>query len=243
MRTIFVYHSIGDILFCEPIYRYFFAIDGVKPRVVVRDHLMWLAKYIESGDLYPISATTINPDTTEHNDQFINLRFANQIYRGLNPFDYSDIENCMLDKYRLLGISENAWKAIDLKINLAPSNNIEIWSKIKLQYNIQPVDLFSLVNCISQAGIIVFDSINKFSHKPIVQEFFNGVDLMQWASVMWLAQENHHVSTSTFFLAQAISNIHPNWESPFYVYPRPNWDGLRGISQLEPTFNLIRIND
>ena len=70
-------------------------------------------------------------------------------------------------------------------------------------------------------------------------EHINGFTLLDWAYVMVFAKENHHVSTSTFFMMQAVSNQF-KFDSKVFLYPRPNADGLRGISKLNPSFKIIK---
>lgn len=55
-----------------------------------------------------------------------------------------------------------------------------------------------------------------------------GFNVCDWAMIMLLAKENHHVSTSTFFIMQALTD----YKGKIFIYPRPNEDGLLGISKL-----------
>lgn len=227
MRHILVLHSIGDILFCEPIYRHFYNLDGIKPKVIIRDHLMNLQPYIDSAEFVPASKWGGDIDTLEHNKNFINLRFANQIYRGYDKWYHGDYENCMLDKYRLLGLSEDLWKRLDIRI-FFKGNFCNLFHD------------YALFNPFCQAGNISFEGIF-YDGMHVLMNINNSFTVIDWWEHIKSAKENHHVSTSTFFLMQAIKNKFPEWNSPCYIYPRPNEDGLRGISQLHPDFNLIRV--
>ena len=62
----------------------------------------------------------------------------------------------------------------------------------------------------------------------------NGFTLIDWMAVMERATENHHVSTSTFFLFEVLK-----LKTPIHLYARPNEDGLRGISNLNQSFDYI----
>lgn len=191
---------------------------------------MWIQHYIESAQF--TDAQVDNTGDMTHNDWQINLRYANQIFRGYDPHDHHDLENMMLDKYRLLGLPEELWKNLDVNFDLEKSNKLHVITTVHKKY--------MLVNNNSQAGTI---NAKPYPH-PYYRVFMHeitGFSLIDWWKTIYEATENHHVSTSTFFLMQAIKNKYPDWNAPCYIYPRPNENGLRGISQLNPTFNLIRV--
>lgn len=225
-------HAIGDILFCEPIFRHYWEKEGVKPTVMIRDHLMYLQEYIDSAHFVPESTWSGSIDDMEMRPGYLPLRFANQVYRGYQPHDHHDFENMMLDKYRLAGLDPEMWKTLKINFNRKKANdlvqtlNLSLWKS------------YAVINNNSQAGEI------KISEPPkdldiIRMREVPGFTVLDWFSVLMCAEENHHVSTSTFFIMQAIENSF-GLKGPVYVYPRPNEDGLRGISQLQPTFNLVR---
>ena len=98
---------------------------------------------------------------------------------------------------------------------------------------------YILVNNHSQAGRINIKPENRKKLPIIEMKEVPGYNVLDWAAVILHAKENHHVSTSTFFIMQAIANKF-SFDSKVFIYPRPNEDGLRGISKLNPTFKLIR---
>jgi hypothetical protein len=67
-----------------------------------------------------------------------------------------------------------------------------------------------------------------------------GFTLIDWFNVILNAKEFHTVSTSTFYLLQAIANKY-HLDIDIYVYPRPNEDGLRGIEKLNTTYKFTKI--
>lgn len=227
-------HSIGDILFLEPMFRFFWKERHEKPIVPIRDHLMWLQHYIDSAIFIKLSEySECQKDTLDHSDDFINMRFANQILRGYDKYDYHDFENVMPDKYRLVGLDPDMWQEIDLIFD--EKRAIALIGKLTDSSISNPNSMgeFALVNEDSQAGSISISVKDLNTCKMHVKPSFTVID---WFMVMLAAEENHHVSTCTFYIMQAIKNKFPHWKSKVFLYPRPNEDGLRGISQLKTTF-------
>jgi hypothetical protein len=222
------FHSIGDILFIEPICRKFWIKNNKKPILPVRDHLMWLSNYIESAQFVPMSQFELDYDSIEKdNMDYLPLRFANQIIRGLDKDDHSDYSNAMLDKYILAGLEEKEWRDINIIFN--PIKGIELFRKLKLDSGNE----YILVNENSQAGKI--NIVPKSDLRIIYMDETPGFTLIDWYVVILNAKENHHISTSTFFLMQAIANKF-HFNSEVFIYPRPNEDGLQGISKLIPSY-------
>lgn len=223
--------SIGDILFLEPMYRHIKSTTGEKALLPVRDHLMFIQDYIPSVNMVPMSKHAMDYESLNMDDpNYLPLRFANQIYRGLSPHDHSDFENMMADKYRLVGLDPEMWATIQLAFN--EDRALQLLDEMTKEY----WDEYILINENSQAGrvdIVPPDRqipIFKMCEKP-------GYTVIDWAFVMLHAAENHHVSTCTFYILQALKNQFPaQFKTKVFLYPRPNIDGLRGISKLNPTF-------
>lgn len=226
--------AIGDILFIEPICRNIWHTTGQKPLLPIRDHLMWLSDYIESAEIIPMSKFSfdIDSDSTD-NPNYLPLRFANPIIRKLNKWDYGDYENCMMDKYELAKIDPLSWLGMDLKFNFTKS------LKLMTHLGLTQSSEYILINNHSQAGKINIKPENRRKLPIVEMKEVPGYNVLDWAAVILHAKENHHVSTSTFFIMQAIANKF-SFDSKVFIYPRPNEDGLRGISKLNPTFKLIR---
>lgn len=239
VRIINCIGGYGDVLFCEPIFRRYWKLDGQKPIVIIHQHQMWIQEYIESAVFTKdLGIFTVNDFI--HSEEFINLRYANQIFRGYGPHDHHDLENMMLDKYRLLGLPEDLWKTLDIKLT-DKKGNIIMFANATIGSSMAPKTKWILINEMSQAGSIKINPRLPENSRIVRMSFESGQNLIDWAYRIYQVTENHHVSTSTFFLMQAIKNKYPEWNAPCYIYPRPNEDGLRGISQLHPDFNLIRV--
>ncbi len=226
-------HAIGDILFCEPIFRHYWNKNGERPIVPLRDHLLWLGSYIDSANFVPMSTFNLDYESMDmSNPDYLPLRFANQIVRGLDRNDHSDYANTMPDKYILCGLDPDLWKT--LKINFKPEK------MYALKKELVHVQDFNLINNHSQAGVLEIEVNNgryniEMQNKP-------GYTVLDWGDIMMQAKENHHVSTSTFYVLQALYNQY-DFDSSIYLYPRPNMDGLQGISKLNPSFKFNSINE
>lgn len=219
----------GDVMFCEPIYKYFWQRDGIKPTVIIHDHQMFFKDYIESANFIPASQMPQLRDDANMREGYVPLRWASQIHKGYALDYHDDFENVMLDKYRLLGLSEDLWKTLNVKLNSAFQN----------EDFIKNINKSFIFNSHCEIGTINIPFPTEIG--CVLMRKTKGYNLIDWWLPIFLAKENHHVSTSTFYLMQAIKNKFPEWNAPCYIYPRPNSDGLRGISQLKPDFNLIRV--
>ncbi len=223
-------HAIGDLIFLEPMYRHFWNRDGVKPIVPVRDHLIWLAQYIESADFRPLSFMTgIDLESLNVTEEYLPVRWANQIVRGYDRNDHHDFENMMLDKYALAGMKETDWTDIRLKFNEAKAEKL-------FQY-LKPSRPYAVINTHCQAGQIASPKTDPHLQRIYMHQV-PGFTLIDWYKVLADAEEFHSVSTSTFFLLEAMVRL----PKKIVIYPRPNEDGLRGISKLKPTFKYDRGN-
>lgn len=233
MTVINQFHSIGDILFIEPICRKIWQDTFKKPILPVRDHLMWLSRYIDSADFCKMSKFNLDYESTDITySEYLPLRFANQIVRGLDKNDHSDYANCMPDKYILAQQRLDDWKRIDINFDEALASELMTELKIKEPY--------VLVNNHCQAGTI--DIKPNTTDRIIYMSEIKGFTLIDWYGVILQAKEFHTVSTSTYFLCQAIHNKY-QLDTPVHIYPRPNEDGLSGISKIPADFNYTLIQD
>jgi hypothetical protein len=242
------YHTIGDLIFIEPLCRYFYHRDGRKPILPIHDHLMWIQEYIDTAVFVPKSTFELNYESIEiDNSDYLPLLFANQILRKLDKFDYSDYENVMLDKYRL-ALFEDAyiskeyrkvldlWKTIDLRFDVEKGHRL--YEHLKLEED----EEYILINEHSRAGKIEINLKDKYGIKIIKMEAIEGYTVIDWWKVIVAAKENHHISTSTFFIMQALYNKFGEiFDSEVFLYPRPGEDGLRGIKNLIPSFKCKKL--
>lgn len=214
-------------------FRHFWDLTGKKPIVPVRDHLYWIAEYIESAEFRKMSEFKLDYESMETgNPDYFPAQYANQILRGLNRGDHSDYENTMPDKYRLAGLDPEMWRGI--RINFNRDQAMSLLSRIIDDHG----EDFILANNHSQAGSI--DIKPRAKGKLVFMEEIPGYTVIDWAWVMHAAKENRHVSTCTVYIMQALRN-HFGSVPKAFIYPRPNEDGLRGIASLNFDFQIKRM--
>ncbi len=221
-------HAIGDLLYLEPMYRHFWETQKKKPIVPVRDHLFWISEYIDSAIFVKMSEFKMDYEDRRTRKEYLPTRWANQIIRGVKDDDYTYLEYCMQDKYTLAGLDPNVWKT--LQINFNQKRGYQLLEHL----NIGPFDDYVLVNNHSQAGEI---DIKVPGHRVIKMSSIPGYTVLDWYMVMYHARENHHVSTSTIYILQAIYNS-IGLDNKVVFYPRPNFDGIRGIKNINPSYNF-----
>jgi hypothetical protein len=230
------YQGLGDILFCEPIARYFYN-DGTNEIVwpVLKDFL-WLQEYFpyiqfvdHSTYNFPYESTYLGQ--VSDNEIHIPLRFANPIVRNLHPHDYSDQYHTMLDKYRMLGMPEDMWKTIKWIRNITREN--ELYNMLITQPK------YTLVNNYWSDGVLdipLIDDIYKDT-QIVYMNRVSGYTLLDWAKVIENATYIHTVSTSNIFLLETLQLKASN----VYIYPRlpreNNFDGIREF--VNPSFKLV----
>jgi len=226
--------GIGDVLFCEPIARHFYNEGENEIFWPLNDHFMWISDYIKYINFVPKSSHRTDYDYESWNlgltslgVYYIPLEFSNQIVRKLKPYDYSDNYHNMLDKYRLLGFSEDMWKTLKWERNLEKENKL---------YNLLVKDEnYILINTKWSEGNISIETDSKF--QIINMDILDGFTLFDWAKIIENACEIHTVSTSNLYLLETL-NLKANKVN---IYPRkPRENNLDGISEfVNKNFKLI----
>lgn len=225
--------GIGDVLFCEPIARHFYNEGENEIFWPLSDNLMWISDYIKYINFVPKSShctddyESWNLGLTSLGVYYIPLVFSNQIVRKLKPYDYSDQYHMMLDKYRLLGFSEDMWKTLKWERNLEKENKL---------YNLLVKDEnYILINNKWSGGDISIENDSKI--QIINMDILDGFTLFDWAKIIENACEIYTVSTSNLFLLETL-NLKANKVN---IYPRkPSENNLDGISEfVNKNFKLI----
>jgi hypothetical protein len=233
MRYIFnQYQGLGDILFCEPIARHFY--DEGKNEIFwpINDEFMWLTDYIKYINFVPKSSCNMNYESLylgniDSNTYSIPLRFANPIVRKLNAHDYSDQYHTMLDKYRMLGLSEDLWRTFKWERNLKKEDEL---------YNLLVKDEnYILINSKWSDGNVIIETDSTFQR--INMDILDGFTLLDWAKIIENSSEIHTVSTSNLFLLETL-NLKAD---KVHIYPRKpretNFDGI--LEFVNKQFKLI----
>ena len=226
------FQGIGDIFFCEPIARHLHNNGDNEILWPVLDEFIWVKEYIPYINFIKKSEFVFNYESTffgnlDDNTIHVPLRFANPIFRGLHPHDYSDQYHTMLDKYRMMGLPENLWRSLSWVRNNKKENEL---------YNLLVKDEnYILINSKWSDGDVKIDTDS--TSQRINMDILHGFTLFDWAKIIENASEIHTVSTSNLFLLETL-NLKANKVN---IYPRrPRENNLDGISEfVNKNFNLI----
>ena len=206
--------GIGDILFLSPLVKNLVIEEAIWP---VFDHYIWVQDYLHIPNLKFIKHSEFNPlDYPNHN---------------LIPFQSSwdylpQARDCMEAKYLLLEADLELWRSLSFKRN----KDKEL--QLKKHLNIQPEDRFVLVNN-NFAGpeySYKVDIKPQTNQKIIYQDYIDGYTLLDWCGILEQADEIHTVSTSIFFIIEALKLE----KTPLHLYPRKPLD-----KDLSPIKTLI----
>jgi hypothetical protein len=206
--------GVGDILFLSPLVANLDIEHAVWPVV---DHYYWIKDYISMDNLTFVKESEFN--SLNYKDY---VEVPLQHAHSLVP----QAEDCMQAKYMLLHADPELWRTITFNRNSEKEN------QLKQYLNISPNDKFILVNN-NFAGP---EYNYKVDIKPptdlraIYQEYIEGFTLLDWCGVLEQAKEIHTVSTSLFFIIEAL-----NLENTLlHLYPRKPLD-----KDLSPIKTLI----
>tara|TARA_R110000868_G_C10942156_1_gene767161 strand:+ start:563 stop:1273 length:711 start_codon:yes stop_codon:yes gene_type:complete len=235
MKYIFnQFQGLGDILFCEPIAKYYY--NGGENEIVwpILPEFLWLQEYFpyitftnQKEYVFPYESTFFGQVGTEEFQ--VPLRFANPIVRKLSAHDYSDQLHTMLDKYRMVGLSEDLWRTMTWNRNVLREN--------ALYSSLIESSKYILVNNTWSDGTLDIQPNNPENHQIVKMEKIAGYTMLDWAKVIENAEQIYTVSTSNLFLIETL----PIKASSVTLYPRlPRENTFDGILELvDPDFNLI----
>lgn len=206
--------GIGDILFLEPLVRHLDIEEAVWPVV---NHYHWIGDYIKIPNLKFIKNSEFNA--------------AN--YKGYNtiPFQYAysavpQAKDCMEAKYMLLKAEPELWRTLSF------DRNKEKEQQLKHRLGILPNDNFIFINNNFAGPEYSYKIDIKINSKIkiIYQEYIEGFTLLDWCGVLEQASEIYTVSTSIFFVIEALKLE----KTPLHLYPRKPLD-----EDLSPIKSLI----
>ena len=193
---------------------------------------MWINDYIKYINFVPKSSCNINYESLhlgliDNDVYFVPLRFANPIVRKLLPHDYSDQYHTMLDKYRLLGLSEDLWRTFKFNRNLKKEE--ELFNLLIKN------EKYILVNTKWSDGNVPIHT--ESNYQIINRDTLNGFTLFDWSKIIENASEIHTVATSNLFLLETL-NLKTD---KVYIYLRkPRENNFDGISEfVNKKFKLI----
>lgn len=196
--------GIGDVLFLSPLVAKLNAEHIVWP---IFDHYYWIKDYIFIDNLNFIKFSEFN---------LLNYEKYIQI-----PFQHAHLlapqaEDCMKAKYMLLQVELELWRTLRF------TRNIEKEIKLKQYLDINPKDNFIFINN-NYAGPEYNYKIDiklPTNSRIVYQNYIDGFTLLDWCSVLEQAEEIHTVSTSLFFVVEALKLK----KASLHLYPRKPLD-------------------
>jgi hypothetical protein len=206
--------GIGDILFLSPLIAQLDVEHIIWP---IMDHYYWVKDYIKLNNLTFIKSSEF--DSTKYNDYVeVSLQHAHSLV--------PQAEDCMQAKYMLLEADPELWRTLKFDRNQEKEN------QLKQYLNISPDDKFIFVNNHFAGPEFNYKiDINlKTDLRIIYQEYIEGFTLLDWCGVLEQAKEIHTVSTSLFFVIEAL-NLE---KTLLHLYPRKPLD-----KDLSPIKTLI----
>lgn len=206
--------GIGDILFLSPLITQLDVEHIVWPVV---DHYYWIKDYIKINNLSFIKFSEFSPSNYE---EYVEVPL--QHAHSLIP----QAEDCMQAKYILLEANPELWRTLNFNRNQEKEN------KLKQYLNISYNDEFIFINNHFAGPEFNYKvDINLETDLRIIyQEYIEGFTLLDWCGVLEQAKEIHTVSTSLFFVIEALKLE----KTSLHLYPRKPLD-----KDLSPIKTLI----
>jgi len=207
--------GIGDILFLCPLVEHIDATEIIWPVV---DYYYWIKDYISIPNLKFIKQLEFNINNyTDYN--IVPFQHAYALIPGAG--------DCMKAKYDLLQADSQLWRTLSFK------RNLEKETQLKRRLNITPEDKYIFVNN-NFAGPEYNYKVDiqlQTDTKIVYQEYIKGFTLLDWCGVIEQANEIHTVSTSLFFVIEALNleNI------KLHLYPRKPLD--KDLSPIQTLIN------
>jgi hypothetical protein len=206
--------GIGDILFLNPLIKQLDIEQAIWPII---DHYYWIKDYISIDNLTFIKSSEFNLSNYEDYVE-VPLQHAHSFILQAN--------DCMEAKYMLLEADPELWRTLSF------TRNTEKENQLKQYLNISPDDKFIFVNNNFAGPEFNYKvDINlKTNLRIIYQEYIEDFTLLDWCGVLEQADEIHTVSTSLFFVIEALRLE----KTLLHLYPRKPLD-----KDLSPIKTLI----
>ncbi len=228
------YQGLGDILFCEPIARYYKHKGASEIIWPVLSEFLWLKEYLPYINFVDRNHFNMDYESTYFGNigpstLYVPLRFANPIFRNLHPHDYSDQYHTMLDKYRMLNLPEDMWRNLAWTRNHTREN--ELYNRLIHNPN------YILVNNKWSDGVLNIDVEHNTDSQIVYMDKIDGYTLLDWAYIIENASKIYTVSTSNLFLIETLSIK----ATDVYLYPRlPRENNFEGIMEfVNRDFKLV----
>ena len=189
------FFGIGDILFIEPIMRYYFQ-QGHKVTVPILSKYLDIQRnlpYINFVDKETFDIDYEEKEFIETDDRIIiPMRWSMEYYNSL-------LKNTMLNKYKMVGIDLEEWRKLTWLRHRWREN------KLKEVLGIKQGERFNLINCnfySFENRTINLNINNKL--KNIEMKFIPMFNLLDWAGIIEEAENIYTVNTSIIFLLEVL---------------------------------------
>ena len=189
------FFGIGDILFIEPIMRYYFQ-QGHKVTVPILSKYLDIQRnlpYINFVDKETFDIDYEEKEFIETDDRIIiPMRWSMEYYNSL-------LKNTMLNKYKMVGIDLEEWRKLTWLRHRWREN------KLKEVLGIKQGERFNLINCnfySFENRTINLNINNKL--KNIEMKFIPTFNLLDWACIIEEAENIYSVNTSIIFLLEVL---------------------------------------
>lgn len=205
--------GLGDILFIEPIYRYYFD-RGFTVIAPINPDNLWIQEYIpyvEFKDKTKFRYDYESPTQKDDGQVHVPLRFAHPLLRGYDLHYGDDRKNWMPDKYTYLGLPVEMWRTLKFKRNMEREQQLFDW----LGLEETKYDFFN-----SKFGGS-FETIKIPNSKLIRVDMrkIEGFTLLDWGMVIENAQNIHTVETSIIYYIESLNCK----ATEKHLYPRMPW--------------------
>jgi hypothetical protein len=217
------FFGLGDILFIEPIYRWYHE-QGYKVIAPVEDHYYWLMYYIQYVHFKKKSEYSMDYEyfgfTKMNGADYIPLRFSTPLQRGTHPHSGDYKEFFMTDKYRLLGLPTDMWR--DLKW----TRNTEKEEILFKMLGLKGKTKYNLINRHFGGNFQQVDIDIKGNN--VYLDKIEGFTLLDWAKVIINAEKIYTVETSLVYMIETLSIK----AKELHMYPRLPWEGAcKGVKE------------
>lgn len=189
------FFGIGDVLFIEPIMRYYFQ-QGHKVTVPI------LSKYLDIQRNIPyVNFVDKNFYNIDYEEQKI-IETDNHIIlpmRWSKEYFNSPLKETMRNKYRMVGIELEEWRKLTWLRHRWREN------KLKEVLGIKQGEKFNLINCnfySFENRTINLNINNKL--KNIEMKFIPTFNLLDWSGIIEEAENIYTVNTSIIFLLEVL---------------------------------------
>ena len=189
------FFGIGDILFIEPIMRYYFQ-QGHKVTVPILSKYLDIQRnipYVNFVDKETFDIDYEEKEFIETDDRIIiPMRWSMEYYNSL-------LKNTMLNKYKMVGIDLEEWRKLTWLRHRWREN------KLKEVLGIKQGERFNLINCnfySFENRTINLNINNKL--KNIEMKFIPTFNLLDWACIIEEAENIYSVNTSIIFLLEVL---------------------------------------